>query len=150
MPRILFVCHGNICRSPMAEFVMKELVRQNGLSDQYEIDSCAASTEELGSDIYPPAKRMLREQGIPFTKHYARQISRIDYDRYDYIIAMDRRNLQYLPRLIGSDPAGKVQLLLHFAGRQDDVADPWYTGRFDQAFADILEGCQGLFTYLQK
>ena len=145
---ILFVCHGNICRSPMAEFVMKQLVREAGCADRFEIDSCAVSREEIGNDLYPPAKAKLREKGVPFGHRRARQITRADYESADYILLMDRQNRRWLDRLLGGDPAGKVHLLLEYAGRNDSVADPWYTGDFEAAYQDILEGCCGLLAAL--
>ena len=148
MTRVLFVCHGNICRSPMAEFVMKKLVREAGCADRFEIGSCGVSREEIGSDLYPPARAKLREKGIPFGHHRARQITRADYESADYILLMDRQNRRWLDRLLGGDPAGKVHLLLEYAGRSDSVADPWYTDDFETAYQDILEGCRGLLAAL--
>ena len=145
MIRILFVCHGNICRSPMAELVMKDLVRRRGLAGGYEIASAATSREEIGNPIYPPARRKLAAHGIPLEDHRARQMTPADYDRYDWIVAMDRANLQNIRRIIGGDPHGKVRLLLDFADRPgEEVADPWYTGDFDAAWQDVIRGCGGL------
>ena len=144
MTKILFICHGNICRSVMAEFVMKELCRQAGVEEQFEIDSAAVSREEIGNDIYPPAKRKLREKGIPFTSHAARQITRADYDYYDYIICADRSNLRWLERIIGEDTAHKVSLMMAWVGDTRDVADPWYTGDFEAAYRDIDESCKAI------
>ena len=145
MIRILFVCHGNICRSPMAELVMKDLVRRRGLAGAYEIASAATSLEEIGNPIYPSARRKLAAHGIPLEDHRARQMTPADYDRYDWIVAMDRANLRNIRRIIGGDPHGKVRLLLDFADRPgEEVADPWYTGDFDAAWQDVIRGCGGL------
>lgn len=142
--KILFVCHGNICRSPMAEFVMKHLVKQSGLEEEFEIDSAATSTEEIGNDIYPPAKRKLTEKGVPFTRRAARQMRRADYDRYDLLICMDDYNIRNMMRILGSDPEHKVSTLL-----SRPVADPWYIGDFDSTYDDILEGCTALLERLK-
>lgn len=147
MKKILFVCHGNICRSPMAEMVLKEMVRQRGLEDHYEIASAATSTEEIGNDIYPPAKDCLRRHGIPFTRRGARQITRRDYDYYDRIILMDQNNLRYLRWSLPDvhrDPLGKLEMLMEIAGDSRDVADPWYTGNFEATYRDVVEGCTAL------
>ncbi len=142
MTKVLFICHGNICRSPMAEFVMKQLVAEAGREQEFQIESAAVSTEEIGNDLYPPAKRKLTEKGVPFTRHAARQITREDYQCFDYIICMDNSNLRLLRYLIGEDTLGKVSLLLEWADVSRDVADPWYTGDFGAAYQDILQGCQ--------
>jgi len=138
--KILFVCHGNICRSVMAEFVMKHLCREAGIEDSFEIDSAAVSTEEIGNDIYPPAQRKLREKGIPFTRHSARRITRADYAYYDYILCADRANIRWLERIIGEDNDHKISLML--ASR--DISDPWYTGDFEEAYQDILAACRAI------
>lgn len=148
MIRILFVCHGNICRSPMAEFIMKKLVKENGLEGQFGIASAATSTEELGNPVYPPARRMLAEHGISCKGKTAVQIKRSDYDKYDYIIAMDTMNLRNISRIIRSDPEQKVSLLLSFCGETRGVADPWYSGDFDAAYRDIDKGCRALIKKL--
>lgn len=148
MTKILFVCHGNICRSPMAEFVMKDLVQKAGLEDQFEIASAATSTEELGNPVYPPARRELAEHGIGCAGHAARQLRKADYSRWDLLIGMDRANLRNMNRICGGDPEGKIHLLLEYAGRPDEVADPWYTGDFRQTWDDVLEGCTALLAHL--
>ena len=148
MHRILFICHGNICRSPMAEMVMKELVRKKGLEDCFVIASCATSTEEIGNPVYPPARAELARQGIPCEKRGARQITRRDYEEYDLLICMDENNLRNLRRILPGDPDGKVHKLMEYAGSCADVADPWYTDRFDLCYRDVLAGCEGLLDSL--
>lgn len=145
---ILFICHGNICRSPMAEFVFKHLCRQAGVEDHFLVDSMAVSTEEIGNDIYPPAKETLRRHGIPFDRHYARQIDRDALDHYDLIICADRSNLRAIVRMFG--PSDKLSLMMHWAGEERDVSDPWYTRDFESAFRDILASCQGLLNSATK
>ena len=142
--KILFICHGNICRSVMAEMVMKELCRQSGVSDAFEIASAAVSTEEIGNDIYLPAKRKLREKGIPFEYHAARQITRADYAYYDYIICADRSNIRWMERIVGEDTAHKVSLMMNWVDEVRDVADPWYTGDFESAYQDIEQSCRAI------
>ncbi len=148
MYKILFVCHGNICRSPMAEFVLKQKVSELGLSDQFEIASAATSTEEIGNPVYPPARRMLQEHGISCAGKTARQMTRADYAHYDYIIAMDRNNLRNLQRLIGPDVDHKISLLMDYTDTTRDVADPWYTGDFQATWDDVQEGCDGFLREL--
>ena len=148
MIKILFVCHGNICRSPMAEFVMKNLVNKKGMADQFEIASAATSTEEIGNPVYPPAKRKLKENGIFCEGKTARQMTKADYTYYDYIIAMDRFNLRNMTRFVGNDPDNKVSLLMDFTSHPKDVADPWYTGDFDTTWNDVYEGCVGILNRL--
>jgi protein-tyrosine phosphatase len=144
MIKILFICHGNICRSPMAEFVMKKMVEDAGVTHLFEIASAATSTEEIGNPVYPPARRKLAEHGIGCEGKTARQITRGDYRHYDCIIAMDRNNLRNLRRVIGEDIDGKISLMMDYTDRPGDVADPWYTGDFEATWRDVLEGCQGL------
>ena len=149
MTRILFVCLGNICRSPMAEFILKDLVAKEGLSDQFQIDSAATSAEELGNPVYPPARRKLREHGLNCEGKTARQISMVDYTRYDYLIGMDNANLQAMLRRFHGDPEGKLHLLLDYTDLPRDVADPWYTGDFTAAWNDIFAGCKGLLQFIR-
>lgn len=148
MIKILFICHGNICRSPMAEFVMKKMVEEAGVSHLFEIASAATSTEEIGNPVYPPARRKLAEHGICCDGKTARQITRGDYRYFDHIIAMDRNNLRNLRRVIGEDIDGKISLMMDYTDRPGDVADPWYTGDFDATWRDVEEGCQGLLRQL--
>lgn len=149
MRKILFVCHGNICRSAMAEFVMKDILKKEGMENDVLVESAATSTEELGNDMYPPAKAKLRELGIPFTRHYARQITAADYSSYDYLIGMDDENLYYMNKRWNNDPEKKISLLLEFAGKSREIADPWYTGNFDRTYLDIEEGCSALIEKLK-
>lgn len=144
MTKILFICHGNICRSPMAEFVMKDLVKKAGLSPQFYIDSAATSREEIGNPVYPPARRKLAEHGISCAGHAARQLTRQDYADYDFLVGMDSANLRDMHRICGGDPDGKISLLLDHTARPGNVADPWYTGDFQSTWLDVLAGCQGL------
>ena len=150
MYKIMFVCHGNICRSPMAEFIMKKLAAENGLSDEIYITSCATSTEELGNSVYPPAKAELARHGIGCAGKTAVQLKKSDYDKYDLFVGMDTANIRNMMRIFGSDKDGKVYKLLTFAGRGDDVSDPWYSRDFGKAYSDIDEGCQGLLRHLRK
>lgn len=142
--KILFVCHGNICRSPMAEFVMKYLVKEAGLEDQFEIASAATSTEEIGNPVYPPARRKLEEHGISCEGKRARVITRDDYHFYDQIVVMDSENIQSLRWLFGKDKDRKVKLLMDYTDHPGEVADPWYTGDFEATWQDVSEGCKSL------
>lgn len=146
---ILFVCHGNICRSPMGEFVMKDLVKKAGLEEHFSIASAATSTEEIGNSVYPPARRKLAEHGISCAGKTARQLTKADYQRYDLLIGMDRANIRNMNRICGGDPEGKIHLLLEYAGRTEEVADPWYTGDFEATWQDVLAGCTGILESLQ-
>ena len=141
MKRILFVCHGNICRSPMAEFVMKDIVEKAGLQDEFYIESAATSTEEIGNEVYPPAKRKLAEHNISCKGKTARQMRRADYERFDLLIGMDEWNIRNMNRICGGDPENKINKLLDYTTRKGDVADPWYTGDFDATWRDVTEGC---------
>lgn len=148
MIKILFVCHGNICRSPMAAFVMKDLVKKAGLDGQFQIDSAATSREEIGNPVYPPARRKLAEHGIACGGHAARQLTKEDHEAYDLLIGMDEANRKNMRRICGGDPAGKISLLLDHTNRPGNVADPWYTGDFEATWQDVLEGCQALLEEL--
>ena len=142
--RILFVCHGNICRSPMAEFVMKDLVEKAGLEDSFLIESAATSTEEIGNSVYPPARRKLAEHGISCEGKTARQMTRSDYNRYELLIGMDSWNIRNMRNICGGDPEGKITMLMDYTSRPGDVADPWYTGDFEATWRDVLEGCRAV------
>ena len=148
MKNILFICHGNICRSPMAEFVMKDLVKKAGLASQFHIESAATSRDEIGNPVYPPARRKLAEHGISCEGHAARQLTKRDYDEYDLLIGMDSANLRDMRRICGGDPEGKISLLLDHTDRPGDVADPWFTGDFEATWQDVQEGCQRLLNEL--
>ena len=148
MIKILFICHGNICRSPMAEFVMKDLVEEAGLGERFEIASAATSTEEIGNPVYPPARRKLEEHGISCAGKRARQLRREDYDRYDLLVGMDSANLRSMERICGGDPEGKLRLMMDFSQRPGNVADPWYTGDFESTWRDVSEGCRGLLAFV--
>ena len=151
MVKILFVCHGNICRSPMAEFVMKDLVKKAGMEDVFHIASAATSTEEIGNPVYPPARRKLSEHGISCVGKTARQLRKTDYDQYDYLVGMDSANYRNMQRICGGDPEGKISLLLDYTDHPGSVADPWYTGDFEATWQDVLAGCRGLLDeILQK
>jgi len=144
MKKILFVCHGNICRSPMAEFVMKELVHERGVADRFTIASAATSTEEIGNSVYPPVRCLLAQHGIDCSGKTARQMRKSDYEEYDLIIGMDSANYRNMNRICGGDPEGKIHLLMDYTARPGNVADPWYTGDFETTWRDVNEGCRGL------
>ena len=151
MYRILFVCHGNICRSPMGEFILKDLVEKAGLADRFQIESAATSTEEIGNPVYPPARRKLAQHGIDCAGKTARQLTADDYGRFDLLLGMDRANIRNMTRICGGDPQGKIHLLMEYAGHPGrEVADPWYTGDFDAAWDDVLAGCQGLLRKIEE
>ena len=150
MIRVLFVCHGNICRSPMAEFLFRRMVEQAGLSRQIQAASAATSTEEIGNPVYPPVRRLLAKHGISTEGKTAVQLRRQDYDRYDWIVAMDTENLWGIRRILGGDPAHKVFRLLELSDRPRDIADPWYTGDFQQTYDDLMEGCALLLDKVRK
>lgn len=154
MIRVLFVCLGNICRSPMAEFIMKSIISERGLSDRFYIASAATSTEEIwngvGKPVYPPAKRELAKHGISCEGKRAVQITKADYGKYDYILGMEERNIRNILRIVGKDPEHKVKLLLDYSDHPRDIADPWYTGNFESTYRDVVEGCEGFLLYLER
>ena len=151
MIKVLFLCHGNVCRSTMAEMVLKHLVRLEYLEDYFFIDSAATSREEIGNGVHPGTRRKLAEVGIPCENHRAKQVTKADYDKFDYLIIMDTNNERNLNRIIGSDPDDKVYKLLDFTKRKgQSIADPWYTGNFEDTYEDVLEGCEGFFQYLRE
>ncbi len=147
--RILLVCHGNICRSPMAEFVMKHLVDEAGRTADFYIESAATSTEEIGNSVYPPARRKLAEHGIGCQGKTARQMTRGDYERFDLLIGMDEWNVRNMLRIVGSDPEDKIHLLMDYTGHPHEVADPWYTGNFEATWQDVLSGCKALLEQIK-
>ena len=150
MIKILFVCHGNICRSPMAEFVMKDMVKKAGLEDDFDIESAAVSAEELGNPVYPPARKLMERHGLSCAGKVARQMKKQDYDAFDLLIGMDESNLRGMRRIYGEDVSEKMHLLLDYTDRPGNVADPWYTRDFEATWQDVQEGCAGLLKYLGK
>ena len=148
MIKILFVCHGNICRSAMAEFIMKDLLARQGLEDVFYIESAGTSSEELGNPVYPPARRKLAEHGIRCDGHRARKVRREDYDRFDLLIVMDRYNFRNMMRLTGDDPDGKIKMLMDYTKHPGEVDDPWYTGDFETVYHQIVEGCGSMLAKL--
>ena len=150
MTTILFLCHGNICRSPMAEAMFRELTRKAGLDDRFRAVSAAVSTEETGNDIYPPAKRMLKQKGVPFASHHAHLVTKAEMEEAAIVIIMDEQNRRWLHYLFGNKFDGKTHLLMEYAGEMRAVADPWYTDDFEQAYRDIDAGCRGLLKSLTE
>ena len=149
MIKILFVCHGNICRSTMAEYVMKNLVRKAGLEGEFYIDSAATSTEEIGNGVHHGTRRKLARMGVPCGDHRARQMTRGDYEKFDLLIGMDNANIRNMTRIAGGDDEGKIRMMLDYTDRPGEVADPWYTGNFDETWDDVFEGCTNLLKQLR-
>ena len=147
--RILFICYGNICRSPMAHYLMQALADREGLSEKVLIDSAATSREELGNPIYPPAKRELEKHGIAAGNHLSRQVTAADYQKYDWLVGMETRNVRDISQICGGDPAGKIVRLLDFTDHPTDIADPWYTGDYDTTWRQILDGCTAVIETLK-
>ncbi|MDO5402989.1 MAG: low molecular weight protein-tyrosine-phosphatase [Eubacteriales bacterium] len=149
MIKILFICHGNICRSPMAEYVMRDLINREGRAGEFYVESAATSREEIGNPVYPPAKKILGMHGIRCDGHAARQITRKDYDEFDYIIGMEQFNVKNMKRIFGEDTSGKISLLRDYTDKPGDIADPWYSGDFETTYEQVLEGCKGLYAAIQ-
>lgn len=154
MIRVLFICHGNICRSPMAEFILKDMVNNQALADQFHIESAATSTEEIwngiGNPVYPPAREELAKHGISCSGKRAVQLKKNDYGKYDYLLGMDSWNMRNMMRILRSDPEGKVKRFLDYSDNPRDIADPWYTGNFQVTYEDIVEGCEMFLKYLRE
>lgn len=150
MIKILFVCLGNICRSPMAEFIFKDMISKKGLSNQFIVKSVATSYEEIGNDMYYGAKDKLIQKNIPFSKRKATRITFEDYRNYDFIIGMEESNIRNIKRIVGEDIDNKISKLLDYSDKPRDIADPWYTGNFEIAYNDIVEGCKGFIKYLEE
>ena len=150
MKKVLFVCLGNICRSPMAEMVFKDMIKKQHLESCFYINSAATSREEIGNGVHYGTRRKLQQVGIPCSDHRAVQVTKADYDKYDHLIVMDNHNIRNLMRIIGDDPENKVSMLLDFTERKgQSIADPWYTGNFDETYKDVVEGCEGLLKHLR-
>lgn len=151
MIKIMFVCHGNICRSPMAEIIMRDMIEKRGLSDKISVASSATSTEEIGNPVYPPARRELAKHSLSAEGKFSVQLTRSDYEKYDYFVGMDSRNILNMHRILDGDPDNKILKLLDLTDKGGDVADPWYTGEFSQTYSDCLLGCEALLRLiLQK
>ena len=151
MTRILFICHGNICRSTCAHYVFQDMVNKAGLNKEFYIDSAATSREELGNPVYPPMRRTLESHGVPILDHRARQLTRQDYDKYDMLIGTDDENIYYMNRICGGDPEGKFSLLMDYSDRPGtEISDPWYTRDFERTYRDVIRGCEGLFSRLEE
>ena len=150
MIKVLFICHGNICRSPMGEYILRDMVNRRGLGHLFHIASAATSREEIGNPIYPPAKRKLAEHGIRSDGHRARQLTKKDYEEYDYLFGMEQYNIRNMMRILGSDPENKVIRFLDLSKRPRDIADPWYTGDFETTYRDVVEGCEAFLDKLER
>lgn len=150
MIKVLFICHGNICRSTMCESVFTYMIKKRDIADQFIVDSAATSTEEIGNPPHRGTVNKLKQVNIPLVPHRARQITWNDYNNFDYIIGMDEWNIRNLNRMLKGDPEGKIYKLLTFSGSERDIADPWYTGNFDETYSDIVEGCEGFLKYLEE
>ena len=150
MIKILFICHGNICRSPMAQFVLEDMVEKAGMRDQFMIDSCATSREEIGNGVHYGTKDKLRKEGVRMHDHRARQLTKKDYEEYDYLIGMEETNIRNMKHLLGGDPEHKMMRLLDFSDHPRDIVDPWYTDNFDITYTDIVEGCEEFLKTLKK
>ena len=150
MIKVLMICHGNICRSPMGEYILRDMVNRRGLGHLFHIASAATSREEIGNPIYPPAKRKLAEHGIRSDGHRARQLTKKDYEEYDYLFGMEQYNIRNMMRILGSDPENKVIRFLDLSKRPRDIADPWYTGDFETTYRDVVEGCEAFLEKLER
>ena len=150
MIKVLFICHGSICRSPMAKYIMRDIVEKDGTADGFVIECAATSSEELGNPVYPPARAKLREHGISCEGYAARRMTMADYDDFDYIIGMDDENMYYMKKLWKNDSEGKLSLLMDYTDRPGEVSDPWYTRDFEAAFRDIEEGCKAFYSCLTE
>ncbi len=152
MIKVLFICHGNICRSPMAEYLLKDIVKKRGIAKDFYIASAATSAEEIwggkGNPVYPPARKKLAEHGIDCRGKYAVQLTKADYGKYDYLLCMDEANIRNSLRIVGNDPEGKIKRLLSYTSHERNIADPWYTGNFDDTYDDIIEGLEAFLSYL--
>ena len=149
MIKVCFICHGNICRSPMAEFILKDLVRKEGLEESIYIESCATSSEEIGNKVYPPVAKILNKRGIDCSNKRARRVNKEDYEKFDLLVAMDSENLYNLNRLFNDDKK-KIHLLLSYAGIDKDIADPWYTRDFNKTYEEVMKGCIGLLKFIKQ
>lgn len=150
MIKILFICHGNICRSTMSQFVFQDMINKRGLSDRFYINSAATSREEIGNPPHYGTVNKMREVGIPVLPHKAVQMTKKDYEKYDYLIGMDEANIRNMTRIVGSDPKGKIHMLLDFSDESKAIADPWYTGNFEATYRDVVEGCEGFLHFLKE